>query len=138
MSLPEEEFRCPVCLETVVNAVVCSQCDQHFCEGHSVQFDKCPTCRAAPFLTVPNSKLRKLVDRVRVKCHFCGSEIPRGEMPVHQKFCQPRRCCAARCRFETSDRKAAMTHIVSEYEEILWEDFSTFSNGVFIQFDLSE
>ena len=123
MSLPDEEFRCPVCLETVVNAVVCSKCDQHFCESHSGQLDKCPTCRATSFLTVPNSKLRKLADRVRVKCLLCGCEFPRGEMLIHQKFCRPRRCSAVGCLFETADRKATMNHLVRDHEAKLWNEF---------------
>ncbi len=88
MALPEEELACPICLETVVKAIVCTRCYQHFCGGHIDQLDKCPTCRADPLRAAPNPALQKLVDRVRVKCRFCEVETPRGELEVHERNCQ--------------------------------------------------
>ena len=129
MSLPEEELRCPVCLGTVVNAVVCTTCDHHFCEGHSNQLKKCPTCRSEPLRIVPNPTLRKLADRVRVKCHFCVDEKPRGELALHEANCQrrPRQCGAAGCEFSTCDVKAGLTHLATAHEAALWDEFE----GVF-------
>ena len=125
MALPVEEFRCPICWGTVEKAVVCTTCDQQFCESCTDLLDKCPTCRAVPFRTAPNAALRKLVDRVRVKCHFCDRDTPRCELAVHEANCprRPRRCGAAGCDFSTSDVKAGLTHLATAHEAALWDEF---------------
>ena len=127
MSLPENELSCPICLETVQNAVVCTKCDQHFCESHLGLVAACPTstCRATPFLTAPNPALRKMIDRLRVKCRFCGRDTPRCELAVHEKNCplRPRQCGAAGCTFKTADRREAMKHLVAQHDEALWDEF---------------
>ena len=141
MAFPKEELQCSICLETVREAVICVNCNKFFCEGHIRDMATCPVCRATPFLTAPNPALRMLADRVRVKCRFCERDTPRGELAEHEATCrvQPRRCSAAGCEFETADRKAAMTHIMTQHEHALWEDFEkVFKHGeLFVSFSNS-
>ena len=47
--LPASESECPVCQEVPASDVVsCRKCRQFYCKEH--RLDKCPTCRASPFL----------------------------------------------------------------------------------------
>ena len=89
MSLPEEELCCPICIDLPCDAVETTCCHQLFCKSclQAAQSSSCPHCRHDPFDYNDSVFIRRLIDRIRVHCDYCGNEIIRSCLLSHMKVC---------------------------------------------------
>ena len=88
MSLPLRALECTICLEVLSNAVYCVNCHVPLCESHVAELRECPVCKAAPFKTVVDFGLRRVMEDLLFACQFCKSPIRKGSLHVHETNCQ--------------------------------------------------
>ena len=88
MALPESDLECPICFELPKKAVDCNCCHNIYCEQCAFKYKMCPTCKLSPFKFSDNVPVRRMIDRIRVRCKYCNDVVPRGEQEMHMRYCK--------------------------------------------------
>ncbi len=88
MALPEEDLHCPIDFELPKEAVECSSCHNIFCQQCVSRQQFCPICKVTPGKFIPNIPVRRMVERIRVRCPNCNYVCARGELNIHAKYCK--------------------------------------------------
>uniref|UniRef100_A0A7M5UMH6 RING-type E3 ubiquitin transferase n=1 Tax=Clytia hemisphaerica TaxID=252671 RepID=A0A7M5UMH6_9CNID len=90
-SVGEEHFSCPICLDTVEEAVETTCCHQIFCEKciRKHREISCPKCRKQPFTIIVSHFVRKLVGNFYMECtnDGCYHILTRSDMKYHKEKC---------------------------------------------------
>ena len=92
ITVGEEHFRCPICLDTVEDAIETTCCHQIFCEKCIRKHREltCPKCRRQAYTITVSHFVRRLVGNFNVECpnEGCFEIFTRSEMKYHKEKCQ--------------------------------------------------
>ena len=116
--LNQSEFQCAICLDIAENVVETRCCHQLYCERCVVPLLECPTCRARPLQTVPNTVVRRLIGKLPAKCTFCGASFERGNMANHTDKCPQKPFKCPGCPFECPISNF-LAHLTTAHPDIL-------------------
>lgn len=89
-----EEFTCIFCSYIVDSPIQCQKCEKIYCENcikkyTSLQKNKCPHCREAPFKSQKLPRMaRMLLENLNFKCPFnCGESFEYSNFQRHLSTC---------------------------------------------------
>lgn len=72
ITLPSNDFNCPVCLSILREPFLTTCCGGHFCEGCvqkvKTQFDECPLCKEKPLNAVIDKYFKRQLDQLMIYC----------------------------------------------------------------------
>ena len=72
ITLPSNDFNCPVCLSVLQEPFLTTCCGGHFCEGCvqkvKTQFDECPLCKEKPLNAVIDKYFKRQLDQLMIYC----------------------------------------------------------------------
>ena len=90
LSSVRDEFKCPICLGTAFEAVMCRKCKNLFCKKctRESELTRCPMCKTRPFKTDRYGKFDEIVKNLSESCHRCSEVLQVGEFHIHQKCCK--------------------------------------------------
>ena len=79
----KELIICPICTKIILEPVMCSECENHFCKQCIDKKNKCPNgCKSSKL----NDSRRNFIKKLKFKCiRGCGTEIPYDDITDHYK-----------------------------------------------------
>ena len=128
----EQNLKCPICLTLAENPYESSCCGHIFCNKCTKNINKvCPICRNEKFTFRENFFAKRLLDEVKVKCHFgCNDSIEFSQMKLHRYTCDSIifKCKIKECTI-SGNKKELLDHIATEHSDYIIsmaENYSTF------------
>ena len=87
-----EELTCLVCFGVAEEAMEQSCCNRVVCRVHLEDMErfnlKCPGCRQTRYTTSHAKAVRRVINRLGVKCEWCGNTVERGNREAHEGGCK--------------------------------------------------
>ena len=79
----KEYIICPKCKKIILEPVMCSKCENHFCKKCIDKKNKCPNgCKKVKL----NDSKKNFIKKLKFKCiRGCGTEIPYDDITDHYK-----------------------------------------------------
>ena len=86
-----QELECPIDLLCPVNPIMCSKCNQVFCEDCITTLTKCPLCNNVDvqFVSTKNTMIEYELSKIRIKCENIGCKMhfKLDSIEHHQEQC---------------------------------------------------
>ena len=128
----EQNLKCPICLCLAENPYESSCCGHIFCNKCTKNIGKtCPICRNEKFTFRENYFAKRLLNEVKVKCHFgCSQLVEFAQMRIHRYTCDSIlfNCKIKDCTI-SGNKKELLKHVSEEHADYIIsmaENYSTF------------
>lgn len=89
-----KDILCGICKDIIWDIVECAKCGGFFCsycinQSKSKCGNKCPLCRASPFISSQSKGVKKLFNNIRIKCDNQGCR----ETPLYSDYITHKKKC---------------------------------------------
>ena len=88
----KESVTCPLCLNILINPVMCMNCQKNFCkrciDSYSQKNSKCPNECSEPKYQISLGK-NEILSKLKFKCKKCETQFQYDEAQKHNDCCDP-------------------------------------------------